>query len=71
MIIIKIKKEERKVYIALNKPEGYVCTVKDEKGRQTILDLVKVAERIYPIGRLDYDTSGLILLLMMEIYIIK
>jgi len=58
----KIKKEDRKVYIALNKPEGYVCTVKDEKGRQTILDLVKVEERIYPIGRLDYDTSGLILL---------
>jgi 23S rRNA pseudouridine2605 synthase len=58
----KIKKEERKVYVALNKPEGYVCTVKDEKGRQTILDLVKVEERIYPIGRLDYDTSGLILL---------
>ena len=58
----KIKKEERKVYIALNKPEGYVCTVKDEKGRDTILDLVKVEERIYPIGRLDYDTSGLILL---------
>lgn len=58
----KIKKEERKVYIALNKPEGYVCTVKDEKGRETILDLVKVEERIYPIGRLDYDTSGLILL---------
>lgn len=58
----KIKKEERKVYIALNKPEGYVCTVKDEKERQTILDLVKVEERIYPIGRLDYDTSGLILM---------
>lgn len=57
-----IKKEERKVYIALNKPEGFVCTVKDEKGRETILDLVKVKERIYPIGRLDYDTSGLILL---------
>jgi 23S rRNA pseudouridine2605 synthase len=58
----KIKREERKVYIALNKPEGYVCTVKDEKGRKTILDIVKVEERIYPIGRLDYDTSGLILL---------
>lgn len=57
-----IKLEENKVYIALNKPEGYVCTVKDERGRQTILDLVKVKERIYPIGRLDYDTSGLILL---------
>ncbi|GAA0723229.1 pseudouridine synthase [Clostridium malenominatum] len=57
-----IKPEERKVYIALNKPEGYVCTVKDEKGRKTVIDLVDVEERIYPIGRLDYDTSGLLLL---------
>ncbi|MEG1795148.1 MAG: pseudouridine synthase [Clostridium sp.] len=57
-----ITPEEQKVYIALNKPEGYVSTVKDEKGRKTILDLVLVKERIYPIGRLDYDTSGLILL---------
>ncbi|MBV4428125.1 pseudouridine synthase [Clostridium tyrobutyricum] len=54
--------EQKKVYIALNKPEGYVSTVRDEKNRKTILDLVKVDERIYPIGRLDYDTSGLILL---------
>ncbi len=57
-----LKPEEKKVYIALNKPTGYVSTVKDEKGRRTILDLIKVNERIYPIGRLDYDTSGLILL---------
>ena len=54
--------EENKVYIALNKPEGIVSTVKDEKGRKTILDLVEVKERIYPIGRLDYETSGLIIL---------
>jgi 23S rRNA pseudouridine2605 synthase len=54
--------ESRKVYIALNKPTGYVSTVKDEHGRKTLLDLVDVPERIYPIGRLDYDTSGLILL---------
>lgn len=54
--------ESRKVYIALNKPVGYVSTVKDEHGRKTLLDLVDVPERIYPIGRLDYDTSGLILL---------
>ncbi|MBU3180944.1 pseudouridine synthase [Clostridium psychrophilum] len=54
--------EENKVYIALNKPEGVVSTVKDEKDRETILDLVKVKERIYPIGRLDYDTCGLIIL---------
>ena len=57
-----IKPEERKVYIALHKPEGYVSTVSDERGRKTIIDLIDVKERIYPIGRLDYDTSGLILL---------
>lgn len=54
--------EETKVYIALNKPIGYLSTVKDDRGRKTLLDLVKVEERIYPIGRLDYDTSGLIFL---------
>ncbi|MEG2288595.1 MAG: pseudouridine synthase [Clostridium sp.] len=54
--------EEKKVYIALNKPTGYISAVKDDRGRKTILDLVNVNERIYPIGRLDYDTSGLILL---------
>lgn len=53
---------EHNLYIALNKPEKYISTVKDDRGRKTILDLVKVKERIYPIGRLDYDTSGLILL---------
>lgn len=57
-----IKPEEKKVYIVLNKPEGYITSVKDEKGRKTILDLVKVNERIFPIGRLDYDSSGLLLL---------
>ncbi|NFF61811.1 rRNA pseudouridine synthase [Clostridium botulinum] len=59
---VLITLEEQKVYIALNKPEGYVSTVKDERGRKTILDIVKVNERIFPIGRLDYNTSGLILL---------
>lgn len=57
-----ISKEEKKVYIMLNKPEGYISSVKDEKGRNTILDIVKVDERVYPIGRLDYDSSGLLLL---------
>ena len=46
----------------LNKPEGYITSLKDEKNRKTILDIVKVEERIYPIGRLDYDSSGLLLL---------
>lgn len=57
-----IKPEEKKVYILLNKPEGYITSVKDEKNRKTILDIVKVEERIFPIGRLDYDSSGLIIL---------
>ena len=57
-----IKPEEKKVYILLNKPEGYITSVKDEKNRKTVLDIVKVEERIYPIGRLDYDSSGLLLL---------
>lgn len=57
-----IKPEEKKVYIMLNKPEGYITSLKDEKNRKTILDIVKVEERIYPIGRLDYDSSGLLLL---------
>lgn len=58
----KITIEEDKVYLALNKPKGYVTTNKDERGRKTILDLVKVNQRIFPIGRLDYQSSGLLLL---------
>ncbi|MBM6861523.1 rRNA pseudouridine synthase, partial [Clostridium saudiense] len=50
------------VYIMLNKPEGYITSASDEKGRKTVLDLIDVEERIYPIGRLDYDSSGLLLL---------
>ncbi|KNF07436.1 pseudouridine synthase [Gottschalkia purinilytica] len=59
----KIEIEKNKVYIALNKPTGYVTTLSDELGRKKVIDLVKnINERIYPIGRLDYDTSGLLLL---------
>lgn len=54
--------EQKKVYFVLNKPTGYITSLKDEKGRKTILDIVKVNERIFPIGRLDYDSSGLLLL---------
>lgn len=51
------------VYIMLNKPEGYVTTAKDQFDRPSVLDLIKnVDARIYPVGRLDYDTSGLLLL---------
>ena len=55
--------EENLVYIMLNKPEGYVTTVKDQFDRPSVIDLVHgVGERVYPIGRLDYETSGLLLL---------
>ncbi len=50
------------VYIKLNKPKGYTCSAKDEKGRKTIYDLVKTEERLFSIGRLDYETEGLIIL---------
>lgn len=55
--------EGKLVYIMLNKPEGCVTTAHDQFNRRTVLDLVEgVSERIYPVGRLDYDTSGLIIL---------
>ena len=53
---------EDKVYILLNKPRGVVTTTNDEKGRNTVLDLINTDKRIYPVGRLDYDTTGIILL---------
>ncbi|SKA83115.1 23S rRNA pseudouridine2605 synthase [Caloramator quimbayensis] len=57
-----IKPETEKIYIMLNKPVGVITSAKDEKNRKTVLDIVKVKERIYPVGRLDYDTSGLLIL---------
>lgn len=58
-----VQKKERKVYIVLNKPTGYVTTSKDPQGRPTVLDLIKEKEtRIYPVGRLDFETEGLLLL---------
>lgn len=50
------------VYIKLNKPKGYACTASDEKGRKTIYQLIDCEERLFSIGRLDYDTEGLIIL---------
>tara|TARA_A100001037_G_scaffold120297_1_gene109534 strand:- start:92 stop:892 length:801 start_codon:yes stop_codon:yes gene_type:complete len=53
---------QQKRYLVLNKPTGYVTTVTDPRGRPTVMDLVDVYERIYPVGRLDVDTAGLLLL---------
>jgi len=58
-----ISPEARKVYIMLNKPKGYVSTVKEQFDRPAVLELLKdVKERVVPVGRLDFDTSGLLLL---------
>jgi 23S rRNA pseudouridine2605 synthase len=58
-----LRRATRLVYLLLNKPVGYVSTVSDPQRRPTVLSLVKgIRERIYPVGRLDYNSSGLILL---------
>ena len=57
-----INQKEDKVYYLLNKPRGVVSASSDDKGRKTVVDLVKTTKRIYPVGRLDYDTTGLIIL---------
>lgn len=54
--------ENDKVYYMLNKPRGYLSTSIDERGRKTVLDLVPKGERLFPVGRLDQNTSGLIIL---------
>jgi pseudouridine synthase len=59
----RIKKSERQIYLLLNKPRGYVTTRSDPEKRKTVLDLLKgVKEYIYPVGRLDYDSEGLLIL---------
>lgn len=58
-----ITQSQASVYLMLNKPKGYITTAQDERGRQTVLDLMTdVSERVYPVGRLDKDTEGLLLL---------
>jgi 23S rRNA pseudouridine2605 synthase len=54
---------EFKIYLLLNKPSGYLCSVSDPYGRPTVIDLVsKVDKRLYPVGRLDFDSEGLLLM---------
>jgi len=58
-----IRPEERQVYILMNKPKNHITTTSDEKGRRTVMDLFnnKIEERIFPVGRLDRTTTGLLL----------
>ena len=59
---VPVGPDPEQVYIMLNKPRGYVTTASDEKGRKTVLDLVDCGKRVYPVGRLDMDSEGLLLL---------
>ena len=58
----KIIEKEEKEYYLLNKPRGVVTTTSDDKNRKTVVDLINTSARIYPVGRLDYDTTGVLLL---------
>jgi len=57
-------RSEEKIYILLNKPKDYITTVSDEKGRKTVMDLIRnaIGVRLYPVGRLDRNTTGLLVL---------
>jgi 23S rRNA pseudouridine2605 synthase len=59
---VVIKAEENKVFIIINKPIDIITSAKDQFNRKTVIDLINVEERIFPVGRLDYDTSGILLL---------
>lgn len=60
----KLVRVEKKIYIVLNKPKNYICSTSDEKGRKTVIDLIKpqIKQRVYPVGRLDFDTTGCLIL---------
>jgi len=61
-VVLDKENKNDKVYFLLNKPRGVLSTAKDDKGRKTVVDLIETDKRIYPIGRLDFDTTGVILL---------
>lgn len=57
-----VKPNTEKMYVMLNKPKGYICSLSDEQDRPTIVKLIKESVRLYPVGRLDYNTEGLLIL---------
>lgn len=59
---VPIRKPQAKTYIAIYKPRGFITTTNDPEGRRTVMDLVNLPQRLYPVGRLDADSEGLILL---------
>jgi len=60
---VRVKPIQNHIYIMLHKPKGVVCTVSDDKGRKTVTDFINMPDvRLFPVGRLDYDTEGLLIL---------
>ena len=57
-----LNEREQNIYYLLNKPRGIITSTSDDKNRKTVVDLIKTEKRIYPVGRLDYDTTGLLIL---------
>ncbi len=55
-------KQQQKLYFLMNKPKGVITTTKDEKGRKSVTDLIRIKEKIFPVGRLDFNTTGVLLL---------
>lgn len=57
-----IKNNNNKIYILLNKPKNYICSTKDQFNRKTVIDLIPKTHRLFPVGRLDYSTTGVLLI---------
>jgi pseudouridine synthase len=57
----RVSSSGKMYYLVLHKPKGYVTTASDELGRKTVMDLIDIKARLFPIGRLDYDTEGLLI----------
>ncbi len=58
----EVQPQTKRVYVLFNKPKGLITTAKDEHGRKSVLDVVKIKERVFPVGRLDRNSEGLLLL---------
>lgn len=58
----EVLRKKQRVYYVLNKPKGFITSTDDEKKRRTVIELIKTNEKIFPVGRLDYNTTGLLLL---------
>ncbi len=59
---VLLKHKEKKTYLMVHKPKGYITSKDDPQGRKTVMDLIDVQERVYPVGRLDYNSRGLLIM---------